>query len=125
MQSKTATVRAYLAELPEDRRQALAKLRTLIRKTAPDAVETMHYGMPTYVLGELLCALAAQKRYMAFYLCDTAVVDAHRSRLGKLNCGKGCIRFRSLDELPLDVVTDILREVVERRRASRQGSNLG
>lgn len=114
MQSKATTPRAYLDELPEDRRKAIAKLRTLIRQTAPDAVEGMEYGMIVYTMGTLLFGLASQKQYVALY-ADTEVVDAHRHRLGKLNCGKSCIRFRSLDELPLDAVTDILTESYQRR----------
>ena len=87
MKSKAGTVSEYLAELPPDRRKALTQLRALVRKIAPDAVETMEYGMPAYTLGGLLCALASQKNYMALYCCETEVVEAHRKRLGKLNCG--------------------------------------
>jgi uncharacterized protein YdhG (YjbR/CyaY superfamily) len=117
MQSKATTPKAYLDELPEDRRKAISKLRTLIRKTAPDAVEGMDYGMIVYTMGSMLCALASQKQYMALY-ADVAVVEAHRHRLGKLNCGKSCIRFRNLDELPLNAVTDILAESYRRRKAA-------
>jgi uncharacterized protein YdhG (YjbR/CyaY superfamily) len=116
MKSKATTVAEYLEELPEDRRKALSKLRALIRKVAPSAVENMQYGMPTYAMGEMLFGLASQKGYMALYVCDTAVVDAHRPRLGGLSCGKGCIRFGSLDELPLEVVSAILKEAFQRRK---------
>jgi uncharacterized protein YdhG (YjbR/CyaY superfamily) len=111
VQSKAKTPKEYLDELPEDRRKALTKLRTMIRKRAPAAVESMDYGMITYTMGGHLCALASQKGYMALYVCGPAV-DAHRSRLGKLNCGKGCIRFKKLDDLPLDVAGDIVTEAV-------------
>ena len=115
MKSKAATVSEYLKDLPPDRRRALTQLRSLIRKIAPDAVETMEYGMPAYILGTILCALASRKNYLAFYCCETKVVEAHRARLGKLNCGKGCIRFQRIEELPLDVVASILKEAVRRR----------
>jgi uncharacterized protein YdhG (YjbR/CyaY superfamily) len=116
MQSKATTVQAYLEELPEDRRKALSKLRTLIRKIAPDAVEGMQYGMASYSIGEILFGLASQKAHMALYVCSD-VVDAHREGLGKLKCGKGCIRFRNLDDLPLDVVSAILKEAHAQRKA--------
>jgi uncharacterized protein YdhG (YjbR/CyaY superfamily) len=119
VQSKAATVSQYLDELPEERRAALAKLRKLVRKLAPDAVESMQYGMPGYSMGDLLFALAARKGYLALYVCDPAAVEAHRAGLKGLNCGKGCIRFRSLDELPLDVVSAILQDAVRRRQASQ------
>ena len=75
----------------------------------------MCYGMPTYSLGKILCALASEKEYMSLYVCDSEVVDGHRPRLGTLSCGKGCIRFKKLEQLPLDVVSDILREATKRR----------
>lgn len=119
MQSKAASVAEYLDALPDDRRAALVKLRKLVRKTAPKAVESMEYGMPTYMMGEVpLCAMASQKGYLAFYVCCAAAVEPHRAKLAKLNCGKGCIRFKSLDQLPLDVVADILKEAVKRLTAS-------
>lgn len=119
MQSKAKTVAAYLKELPDDRRKALSKLRAMIRKTLPNAVEDMRYGMPGYFQGDNVCGLASQKGYMALYLCVAGAFDAHRSRLGKLNCGKCCIRFRTLDELPLDVVQDILDEVGRRLKTAK------
>jgi uncharacterized protein YdhG (YjbR/CyaY superfamily) len=122
MKSQATTVSQYLEELPAERRAALGKLRKLVRKIAPDAVEAMQYGMPTYALRDMLFALAAQKGYLALYVCDPAAVEAHRAGLKGLNCGKGCIRFQSLEELPLDVVSAILRDAVRRRQASR--SNL-
>src|SRR5205823_2407406 len=89
MQSKATTVAEYLKELPADRREALKIVRALIKKHAPDAVESMQFGMPAYSMGDVLCGLASQKNNMALYICDTPVVDAHRSKLGRLNCGKG------------------------------------
>jgi len=122
MQSKATTVSQYLDELPEERRSALVKLRKLVRKLAPDAVENMQYGMPSYSLGTLLFAFASQKGNLALYVCDSAAVDAHRDGLKGLNCGKGCIRFKHLDKLPLDVVSAILRDAVQRRQAILGGS---
>lgn len=118
MKSKATSVAAYLDELPDDRRQALTKLRALVRKQAPGASEEIQYGMPSYIMnGELLCALASQKAHLALYVCDSEVVEAHRAGLGKLNCGKGCIRFKKLADLPLDTVSTILKEAYQRRKA--------
>ena len=114
MQSKAATVAAYLAELPADRKAALTKIRALIRKAAPESTEEMQ-GMPAYTMGgEMLCAFASQSNYMALYVCDTAVVEKHRRGLKKLSIGKSCIRFKSLDDLPLDVAATILEEAYGR-----------
>ncbi len=118
MKSTAATVSEYLAEQPADRQKALTKLRSVIRKVAPDAKESMQYGMPAYELDGMLCGLASQKNYMALYVCEPEIVEAHREALGKLNCGKGCIRFRTLEELPLGAISAILKDA----RAKRKGA---
>lgn len=114
MQSKAKTIPEYLEELPPDRRAALSELRTLIHRIAPKTVETMQFGLPAF--GDL-CALASQKNYMALYVCESDLVKAHFSRLGKVSCGKGCIRFKRLADLNLSTVERLLRQIVKLRRA--------
>lgn len=117
MKSTATTVPEYLAGLPEDRKAALTKLRALIRKSAPSAKESIQYGMPTYTVDSTgLFAMASQKQYMALYIVDKGVVDRHRQALGNLDVGKGCIRFRKLDDLPLDTAKAMIEESVERLR---------
>jgi uncharacterized protein YdhG (YjbR/CyaY superfamily) len=112
MTSKATTIGDYLAELPRDRREALSALRALIHRVAPKTVEAMQYGLPAF--GDL-CALASQKNYMALYVCESDVVKAHLAGLGKVSCGKGCIRFKRLTDLNLDVLERILREILKLR----------
>ena len=116
MRSNAKTVPDFIAELPPDRKAALTKLRALVRKAAPDAVETMQYGMPGYDMNGMLCGFASQKNYMAFYCCEPEIVDSHREALGKLDCGKGCIRFRALEDLPLETIGAIVKEARAKRR---------
>lgn len=113
--SVTATgVDAYLENLVPDRRAALTELRLLIREAAPNAVESMKYRMPTYEYeGGVLVAFASQKHYMSLYM-DTELVEAHRRELAGLSVGKSCIRFRRLEQLPLDTVRTILYETLEK-----------
>lgn len=118
MKSTATTVPAYLAEQPPDRQTALTKLRNVIRKVAPDAKESIQHGMPAYELNGMLCALASQKNHMSLYICEPEIVDAHRDTLGRLNCGKGCIRFRKIEELPLEAITTILQDARAKRRAA-------
>ena len=113
MQSKAASISEYLEELPPDRRSALNELRALIHRVAPQAVEAMQYGLPAF--GDL-CAMASQKNYMALYVCESDIIKAHLSQLGKVSCGKGCIRFTRLADLNVGSVESILREILERRK---------
>jgi uncharacterized protein YdhG (YjbR/CyaY superfamily) len=117
MQSQAKTVAEYLNGLPEDRRSALLKLRALIQEAAPNAVECMRWGMPTYELGKPLCAFAAHKNDLALYLLDTGLVERFQSQLGALSVSKGCIRFRRFEQLPEEVVGTLLEKAVQRRMA--------
>jgi len=113
MQSKATTISEYLEELPPDRRSALNELRALIHRVAPKTVEAMQYGLPAF--GDL-CAFASQKNYMALYVCESDIIKAHLAQLGKVSCGKGCIRFKRLADLNLSAVEGILREILELRK---------
>jgi hypothetical protein len=71
-----------------------------------------------------LIALAAQKRHLSLYVC--AVVDgaylaeARAERLGKVSCGKSCVRFTSLDKVDTAEVSALVRDAVA---ATRAGEN--
>jgi uncharacterized protein YdhG (YjbR/CyaY superfamily) len=109
------SVDEYLAGLEPERRAALSALRSAILATVPGATETMKYRMPTYEVADAaLCAFASQKRYMSLYM-DTDLVERHRGKLAGLSVGKSCIRFRKLEDLPLQTVRSILEETVERQ----------
>ena len=130
MYSKALTVTQYLDELPADRRAAIKTLRTLLKKHLPKGLqETMCTGMISYVVplktyerGYLndpsnplpYAYLASQKNHMALYLLtayigagsEAWIRDAFAKAGKKLDIGKSCIRFKSLDDLPLDVIAE-------------------
>ena len=127
--TKPTTVAGYLGALPSEQRTVLSKLRRLIRRHLPKGYEeATNWGAITYEVplkrcpvtynGQPLCylAMAAQKNYLSLYLM-TVYGDRGRkkqledgfARAGKkLDMGKACIRFRSLDDLALDTVVDII-----------------
>ncbi|MBI1351712.1 MAG: DUF1801 domain-containing protein [Actinomycetales bacterium] len=132
MHSDAATVTEYLAALPEDRRRALAKVRTVIRRNLPKGVmERMNWGMIAYEVplsrypdtynGQplLFAALASQKNHMAVYLMGIygsedllgRFEDAYRATGKRMDVGKSCVRFRTLDDLPLDVIGEAVGAV--------------
>ena len=113
MISKATTISAYLKELPAERRAALSELRALIHRVAPKTKEAIKYGLPSF--GDL-CALASQKNYMSLYVCESDIVKAHQAQLGKVSCGKGCIRFKRIEDLNLRSVESILRAILKLRK---------
>ena len=117
MESKAKTFAAYVAEAPEERRATLRKLRSLIKKTAPKAKESMSGGVPNYEFeDEMLCAFASQKQYLALYFCETDVVSKYRSKLRSPNCGKSCVRYRRFDDIPYAVIETMLKEAMKTLR---------
>ncbi len=76
-----------------------------------------------------LIALAAQKRHLSLYVC--AVVDGgylaetRADRLGKVSCGKSCIRFTSLDRVDADALADLVRDAVAATGAGRNAYSAG
>lgn len=140
------TVDAYLDELPADRRAVISTVRDTIRKALPKGYrETMNWGMISYELplerypdtynGQPLmyAGLAAQKNHYAVYLTalyqdseDEKHFRADFARTGrKLDMGKSCVRFRKLDDLPLDLIAKTIastppEKFIERYEASRK-----
>jgi hypothetical protein len=53
---------------------------------------------------------------MSLYVCESDIVKAHLAQLGKVSCGKGCIRFKRLADLNLRTVEGMLRKIVELRK---------
>lgn len=125
MQSSAQTVQEYLESLPEDRRHALESVRQVILEHLPEGYEEgMQYGMIGYYIplsrypktynGQALgyAALASQKNYMSLYLMniygDPQIEQWFREefrRTGKrLDMGKSCVRFKRVDDLPLDLI---------------------
>lgn len=114
---KNPEISAYVESLEGDRREAIEALRNLVHMTAPQAVETSKYRMPTYALKDsedTLMSFKGQKHHISVYM-DVDLVEKYRNQMPGLNIGKSCIRFKTLGELPLDVIRQILVETVEKQ----------
>ena len=117
VQSKATSVDAFMAEVPEDRRPALERLRQLCREELVGWGEGMTYGMPGYgPPGAPVVCFNNQKQYIAFYAGGTAVTR-FAERLADVDCGKGCIRYRKPAAIDFDLVRDILKDVRARTEA--------
>jgi len=104
------TIDDYLADVPEDERAALEKLRKAIKAAAPEATETISYQIPTFKhQGRLLVGFGATKNHCTFYLMSTSVMDAHKDDLKDYEVGKGSIRFPANKPLPADLVRKLVK----------------
>ena len=110
VQSNATDVDAYLAEVSDDRKVVLTRLRELCRAELTGFTEVMAYGMPAYERdGVAEIAIASQKQYISFYLMRSDVRDAFAERLAGQDVGKGCLRFRKPERVDLELVRDLLR----------------
>ena len=105
-----ATVEAYIAALPADRREPLETLRRTIREAAPDATETIAYSMPAFRShgGQFLVSYAAYKNHYSLFPASGAVVEALGAELTPFLAGKGTIQFPAGSPIPVDLVRRIV-----------------
>jgi uncharacterized protein YdhG (YjbR/CyaY superfamily) len=110
MQSKAKTVEEYMKDVPEDRQEALLKLRKLCFEKLIGYEENLEYGMPCYKRKgyEVEVAFASQKNYISLYILKKEVLDKYRKELVHLNLGKGCIRYRKPQQIDFGVVERLL-----------------
>lgn len=141
MQSKAKTVAEYLDSLPEERRRALSALReTILANLDADVEEGVQYGMIGYYVPHRIypagyhcdpkqplpfAGIASQKNHMSLYLscvyegdgdgeasAELAWLREAWAKAGKrLDMGKACVRFKKLEDLPLEVIAALLRRV--------------
>ncbi len=126
--SEASTPEEYLTELPAERREVIAAVREVILANLPEGYEeSMNWGMIAYQVplaryphtynGQPLMymALAAQKNHFAVYTSSVHmdpeggawVKKAFEKAGKKLDMGKSCIRFRKLENIPLEVIGKI------------------
>lgn len=129
MTSKVSTVKEYMRELPEDRREAMQQLRDCIKKNAsPELSECMSYGMIGYVIPHSVypdgyhcdpklplpfISVASQKNFIAFYhmgmyadetLLNWFTTEFPKHSKAKLDMGKSCVRFKKMNEIPFELL---------------------
>ncbi len=133
MQSKATSVEAYLRELPEDRRTAIQAVRAVINQNiGKEFQEGMQYGMPAWFVPHSVypdgyhcdprqplpfASIASQKNHMAIYMFCIYCLPGEAERFAKawkatgkkLDMGKGCVRFKKLEDVPLEVVGDAVK----------------
>ena len=136
MQSKTEIVAQYLAEIPEERQVYFNKLRETILANIPEGFEEqMIYGMIGYVVPhstypdgyhckpELplpFVNVASQKNFIALYhmgiyanpeLLDWFVAEYPKHCKRKLDMGKSCIRFKKMEDIPYDLIAELMQKM--------------
>jgi uncharacterized protein YdhG (YjbR/CyaY superfamily) len=135
MQSNAQNPDQYIAELPEDRKAAMSKIREVILKNIPEGFEEqMSYGMLGYVVPHTLypagyhctpklplpfLAIASQKNFISMYHMDLYAegellkwfLEEFAKTGYKLDMGKCCVRFKNMSKIPYDLIEELVSKV--------------
>ncbi len=136
MKSYATTVKQYLAELPEDRKAAMTILRDTIKKNIPNGFEEcISYGMIGYVVPHSIypkgyhcdpklplpfANIASQKNFISLYhmglyntptLLNWFVTAYEKIVPTKLDMGKGCVRFKKMDNIPFQLIGELMQKI--------------
>lgn len=136
MTSNAKTVDEYIANLDDTRKEAITNLRNTILKNLPKGYqEEISYGMVGYVVPHSLypkgyhcdtklplpfMSFASQKNFIAFYhmgiyanpeLLDWFVNEYPKHSKSKLDMGKSCIRFKKVNEIPLELIGELVAKM--------------
>ncbi len=136
MQIKADTPEQYIEQLPDDRKEAIIKLRKTIIDNLPEGfVEGMGYGMIGYVVPHSLypkgyhcdpkqplpfISLASQKNFVVLHhmgiyanpkLLEWFVDEYPKHCKAKLDMGKGCIRFKKPDQIPYELIGELTGKI--------------
>jgi uncharacterized protein YdhG (YjbR/CyaY superfamily) len=136
MQIKADSAENYIDQLPEDRKEAISKLRKVILENLPEGfIETISYGMIGYVIPHSIYPkgyhsnpkmplpfmnIASQKNYIALYhmgiysnkkLLNWFINEYNKNSKTKLDMGKGCIRFKNIEHLPFSLIGELTSKI--------------
>ncbi len=116
MSPTATTVGGYLRDLPADRRVAMARVCSMIRRSARGVRESMRYGLAFYELQGPLFALESTEKRMILFIAEPTVLENYKSLLTGVLEDRSAIEFVDLNRIPLDSLEKIVRDSVAARR---------
>ncbi len=116
MSPTATTVGGYLRDLPADRRVAMARVCSMIRRSARGVRESMRYGLAFYELQGPLFALESTEKRMILFIAEPSVLENYKSLLTGVLEDRSAIEFIDLNRIPLDSLEKIVRDSVAARR---------
>jgi uncharacterized protein YdhG (YjbR/CyaY superfamily) len=127
MKNKIAgSIDEYISSFPQKTQDILELVRLTIKKSAPDAEETIKYAIPTFVLNGNLVHFAAFEHHIGFYPAPTGM-KSFEKELSKYKTGKGSVQFPIDKPMPLALITKIVRfrvkEMEKKKPSAKKSKN--
>jgi uncharacterized protein YdhG (YjbR/CyaY superfamily) len=136
MKIKANNIKEYLQNIPEERKKVFDKLMKTVRENIPKGFsEELSYGIPAWVVPHSLypkgyhcspelplpfVSIASQKNFIALYhmgiyatpeLLDWFMKEYPKHSKRKLDMGKSCVRFKKMDEIPFELIGDLMKKM--------------
>lgn len=102
------TIDQYISEAPQEVQERLNNLRTVIKAEVPDAEERIAYAMPTFSQNGNLVHFAYFKNHIGFFPAPSGI-ENFKDELAKYKTSKGTVQFPLNEEIPMDLVREIVR----------------
>ena len=126
MESKSSIAKdidEYIAGCLEDVQPILQKIRAVIHEAAPEAGETINYGIPTFTLKGNLVHFAAFKKHIGFYPTPSGI-EKFKNELSVYAGAKGSVQFPLDQPIPYDLIRDIVlfrvKDTLEKKEVKRK-----
>jgi uncharacterized protein YdhG (YjbR/CyaY superfamily) len=114
-----SSIDEYIASFPGETQKLLEQVRATIRKAAPEAGETINYGIPTFTLQGNLVHFAAFKNHIGFYPTPSGI-EKFKKELSVYEGAKGSVKFPNDKPLPLGLISEIVKfRVIEKQGAKK------
>ncbi|MDO7976519.1 iron chaperone [Oceanotoga teriensis] len=102
------TVEEYINQYPREIQAILQKVRNTIKRAAPESIEKISYGIPTFYLQGNLIHFAANQKHLGIYPGPEAV-EYFKDKLERFKTSKGTIKFSYGKPIPYDLIEDITK----------------
>jgi uncharacterized protein YdhG (YjbR/CyaY superfamily) len=102
------SVDKYILAFPKNVQEILINIRKIIKKAAPDAEETIGYGMPAFKLNGYLVFFAAYKNHIGFYPTPSGI-SAFKKDISRFKYAKGSVQFPFDKPIPFDLIRKIVK----------------
>lgn len=103
-----STIDEYIAGFPPDIQEILEQVRATVKKSAPEAEETISYGMPAFKQNGHLVYFAAFKNHIGFYPIPSGM-EQFKAELAGYKTGKGSVQFPLDEPMPLALISKIVK----------------
>ncbi len=149
MQSKSTTVEQYLIELPEERKLPMNTLRDIIKYNIPEGFEeVMSYGMIGYVVPHSIYPngyhcnpklplpyinIGSKKNFIILHhlgiygskeISNWFVAEYPKYAKHKLDIGKGCVRFKKINEIPFLLIEELIKKISLKKYIAQYEANI-